>query len=92
MVPPVQGPDGAAVSLTGPHYFSQLVAALARDGLIALSLASLLLSFRMVLLLQRRRQILRQRQLVQQSNRRIRRASHDLDARCQLRRRVASIT
>ena len=79
VVPPVQGPDGAAVSLTGPHYFSQLVAALARDGLIALSLASLLLSFRMVLLLQRRRQILRQRQLVQQSNRRIRRASHDLD-------------
>lgn len=77
--PPIHGPQGKALALRRPTLLPELVPMVLKDLLWILGFALLLWAVRMQLLLERRRQLLRQRQLEQRSNRRIRRASHELD-------------
>jgi len=77
--PPIHGPEGAVVALRSPPVLPELLPLLLQDLLWMLGFALLLLLVRMQLLLERRRQLLRQRQLEQRSDRRIRRAGHELD-------------
>ena len=77
--PPLHGPEGAVVAVRRSPVLPKLLPLLLKDLLWMLGFALLLLLVRMQLLLERRRQLLRQRQLEQRSDRRMRRASHELD-------------
>jgi diguanylate cyclase (GGDEF)-like protein len=77
--PPIHGPQGQALALRRPPLLPELVPMVFNDLLWILGFALLLWAVRMQLVLDRRRQLLRKRQLERRSNRRIRRASQELD-------------